>query len=297
MTDDDLITGAAAPAAERLVRSTTVLDAIWAAVVALVLIGSSFVPLIDLEGVSLRTADAPLRVYALFIPAVALVVAAVSVVRRSTGVAGVATGLLVPSIALGGSVSGALFLDAASPFTDAGVPLTLAASAVGVVMLVRWFVYRPTPVPGRDPRPTTQLSLGLLVVGVVLVAGVLVSLARDDSPLSASFVVASTFMLLTPLVVLAAGFVRSVHANLCAAAACLAQFVAVVVVRFVESNGDGIGLAESATTLRTGVFGLGALAVASAIAILGAMQPRIDADVPVATATDDESWRWSADDA
>ncbi|MGA9276111.1 hypothetical protein [Ilumatobacter sp.] len=74
--------------------------------------------------------------------------------------------------------------------------------------------------------------------------------------------------------------------------------MAVVVVRVVESDGDGVGLAESATTMRTGVVALVTLALAAAVAIVGAVQPRLDANDPApADSVDDASWRWSADDA
>jgi len=296
MTDDDLITGAAAPATERIIHSRAARDAVWAASVAVLLIVSSWLPLVDLDAVYLRTADAPLRVYTVVMPLLALIVTIVSVVRHSSVLASVATGILVPSVALAGSVAASLFFDAASPFTDAGVPVTLAVATVGLVMLLRWFIYQPTPVPGVELRPPVQLAGVLLATGAVLAGNVVVSAVRDDDPWSLPFALSTALMLLTALVVIAAGLVRSIEANLLAAAACVAQFVAVVVVLVFEGD-DGVALAESATTMRTGVVGLVALAAAATIAVLGSQRPRLDVARPEASlVADDTAWRWSADD-
>ncbi|WP_040492608.1 hypothetical protein [Ilumatobacter nonamiensis] len=298
MTDDDLITGAAAPSAERIIRSPIALDAVWVACVSALLIVSSVLPLVDLEEVYLRTADAPLRVYTVWLPVVAVVTAVLGVVRRSSVLGAVATGLLVPSVALAGSVAAALFFDAASPFTDVGVPVTLAAAAIGLIMLLRWFVYQPTPIVGVDLRPNRVSAVVLVALGVALAANVAVSAVSDDDPWSLPFAMSTALMMLTAAVVVAAGFVRSDEANVLAATACAAQLLAVIVVRVVEPSDSGVGLAESATTLRTGAVGLVLLAAAAGVAIFGAAVSRLDpavADGP--DATDDAAWRWSADDA
>lgn len=296
MTDDELISGAAAPSAERLIRSSVALDVIWVCCVAAALIMSSLIPLVDLEDVYLRTADAPLRVYTLGIPIVAVIAAAVGAARRSALLAAVATGVLVPSVAFAGSVASSLFFDAASPFTDAGVPLSLAAASLGLVMLVRWFVYQESPVPGREPRPTVPLAGGLSLAGLVLALVVVVDAIRDEDPWSLPFALSTALMLLTALVVIVAGLVRSIGANVLAAAACIAQFAAVIVVEVDDVASGGVVLAESATTIRTGTAGLVVLALTTTIAILGAAQPRVDTVDDARTTTDDAAWRWSADE-
>lgn len=297
MTDDDLITGAAAPAADRLIGSRVALDAGWVFCVAALLIVSALLPLVDLEDVYVRTADAPLRVYTVVLPVVAMIVSTLSLVRTSNGLGAAATGVLVPSVALGGSVAGSLFFDAASPFTDAGVPATLAASTVGLVMLLRWFIYEPVPAEGVDPRPPPQLARILVVLGAALALNVVVSAARDDDGWSLPFALSTALMLLPAVVVLAAGLVRSIAANLLAAAGCAAQFVAVVVVLAVEDDIDGVGLAESATTMRTGAIGLALLAATAVVAVVGALDPRLDSGGEnAAVASDDVAWRWTADD-
>ena len=295
MTDENLISGAAAPAAERLIRSSVALDAIWVVCVAAALVVSSLIPLVDLEDVYVRTADAPLRAYTVALPVLATILAVVAAARRSALLAASATGVLVPAVAFAGSVAASLFFDVTSPFTDAGVPLTLAAGALGLVMLVRWFVYQPTPVPGRDPRPTRQSATALSLMGLALAAVVVVDAVRDDVPWSLPFALATALMMLTALVVVVAGLVRSTGANVLAAAACLAQFAAVVVVERDDADSGAVVLAESATTIRTGAVGLIVLVVAAALAIAGAVRPRLDV-VEERSTTDDAAWRWSADE-
>jgi hypothetical protein len=293
MAEDALIAGAAAPAGTRLIRSASVLDAAWVMVVAGVLVASSFVPLIDLPNAFLRTRDAPLRVYVFVVPLIAVVVAVLALVRRSTLLAAVATGIVVPAAALSGSLAGALFFDAASPFTDAGVPVALGAGLLGVVMIVRWFVYLASPLPGVESRPTSTWARGLAGVGLVLVVNVVVGALGDDPTWSASFVAATGFMLLAPLVVVAAAVARAVAASAVAAAACLAQFVAVVVATV--DDGD-VGVA-STFALRTGVVGLIALPVGAVVAIVGARVGEIDAQLPGdELVADDADWRWAVDD-
>jgi hypothetical protein len=291
MVDDALIAGAAAPSGGRLIRSPWVLDAIWVASVAALFIAVSPFPLIDLESTYLRLFDAPLRVFVLALPVVAIGVAVGALVRRSAAVGAAATGVLVPTVALGGSLAGALFLDAASPFTDAGVPLTLAAAVLGLVMLVRWFVYQPSPLPGRDRRPPVVSGRALVGLGVVLVANVLVNTVRDDVGWSSSTVVATAFMLIAPAVVLTAGLVRSVGAAILATASCVAQSVAVIVV-LLE---DGDVQIDSSLALRTGVVGLVVMIGAAAAAVVGVRGATVDIDERPGP-RDDESWRWSADD-
>jgi len=292
MADDGLIAGAAAPAGTRRIRSVATLDAIWVILVGIAVVVSSFFPLIDLPDSYLRTSDAPLRVWVVVLPVIALVVAVVALVRRSTLLAAVATGTLVPAVALCGSLGGALFFDAASPFTDAGAPLAVGAGVLGAMMLIRWFVYHPLSLVDVEPRPTIAASRGLLALGLVFVVNVVVDALADDVAWSMSFVVATSFMLLTPLVVVAAALVRKVNAQAVAGAACVAQLIAVVVARVTDDLEVG-----STLSLRTGAVGLVALAVAAAVAGVGAATAAVDAepDAPVEF-DDDAAWRWTADD-
>jgi hypothetical protein len=293
MAEDALIAGAAAPTGTRLIRSAAVLDATWAAVVAAVLVASSFVPLIDLPNALLRTRDAPLRVYVLVGPLVAVAIAVLALLRRSMLLAAVATGVLVPAVALCGSLAGALFFDAASPFTDAGVPVALGAASLGIVMIVRWFVYLATPLTGVERRPTSRWARALLLVGMVLVVNVVVGALGDDPTWSASFFAATGFMLLAPLVVLAAAVARAVAASVVAATACIAQVVSVTVAML--DDGD-VALA-STLALRTGIVGLIALPVGAAVAIIGAREAEIEVEVPGDELdADDADWRWTVDE-
>ncbi len=293
MAEDALIAGAAAPAGTRWIRSASVLDSIWAMVVAGLIIVSSFFALVDVENPLFRTGEAPLRIYALGLPTLAMIVAVVAAARRSAVSAAVASGMLVPSVALLGSLAGALFFDSVSPFTDAGTPLSLGCAAVGIVMLIRWFVYAPVPLSGVESRPTRLSARVLLGIGTVLVANVAVAAFRDNPQWSASFVVATTFMLLTPLVVVASATVRTVAANALAASAAAAQIVAVVVVMV---DGDDVGI-TSVFALRTGVFGLVALGAAVVAAVFASVTAVVGSDSARDFAADDDaSWRWDVDD-
>jgi hypothetical protein len=293
MAEDALIVGAAAPAGTRRIRSAAVLDSIWVLLVAGVVVVSSFFALIDLPNRYLRTQDAPLRVYVVVVPAVAVALAVAAIIRRSVPLAAVATGTLVPAVALCGSLGASLFLDAASPFTDAGVPLAVAAALLGIVMVIRWFVYATPPVPGVEPRPTELLRRGLLTTGLVLTANVVIAALADDPTWSASFVVSTACLLLAPLVVLAAAAVCSVSSNLVAAGACAAQAVAVVVATL---DDGGIEI-DSTLALRTGVIGLIALVVGAGVAIAGADRAVIGDEPTVELLdADDPDWRWSVDD-
>lgn len=293
MAEDALIAGAAAPAGTRWIRSAPVLDSIWSLIVAGVIGLSAFFPLVDVDNPLFRTGEAPLRVYSLGLPVLALIVIVAAVVRRSAVLAAVATGILVPSIALLGSLAGALFFDSASPFTDAGTPLSLGCAAVGLIMLVRWFVYHPVPIAGVDARPTLVSARVLLGVGLVLVANVAIAALRDDPQWSASFVVATMFMLLTPLVVVASAAVRTVAGNALAAGASAAQIFAVTVTML---DGDNVGV-TSVFALRTGLVGLVGLAVATFVAIVGAVSAVVASDSEIDIASDDDAdWRWDLDD-
>lgn len=293
MVDDGLIAGAAAPAGTRRIRSVSTLDAVWVAVVAVLLFGSSFFWLIDLPTASLRTLDAPLRVYVVVVPTVALVISVVALIRHSETLAAVATGVLVPGISLAGSLAGSLFFDAASPFTDAGVPLTLGVAVIGVVMLLRWFVYRPDVIVDVEARPPMISAQALVLLGAVLIANVVVGAVLDDPEWSLSFLVSTGFMSVGPIVVVAAGALRSVNGHVLAAAVCCAQPLAVL--SAVIDDGDvTIG---SAFALRTGVVGLVGLVAAAGMAIAGAVTADVEPAQDVARSIDDDtSWRWSSDD-
>lgn len=291
MADDALIAGAAAPAGTRWIRSVPVLDAIWALLVAVAITVSSSFALIDLTNNSLRTQDAPLRVYVLGVPAVAAIIAIIAIVRRSSGLAAAATGALVPAVALSGSLGSSLFLDDASPFTDVGVPLAVGSALLGIAMFVRWFVYMTPVVTGVDPRPSMVAARGLLVVGLLLVGNVMVVALLDGPTWSAAFVVSTACMLLGPFVVVASALARSVESNVLAVAACAAQAVAVV---FATLDDGGVEI-DSTLALRTGVVGVIGLVVGAGIAIVGADRAAID-DPPTTDDLDDPDWRWSADD-
>jgi hypothetical protein len=293
MAEDALIAGAAAPAGTRWIRSAPVLDSIWSLIVAGLIILSSFFPLVDVDNPLFRTSEAPLRVYALGMPILAVIVTVVAVVRRSAVLAAVSSGILVPSIALLGSLSGTLFFDAASPFTDAGTPVALGCAALGVIMLIRWFVYHPVPRSGVELRPTTLSARVLLGIGFVLVANVVIAALRDNPRWSASFVVATMFMLLAPLVVVASAAVRTVAGNALAAGASSAQIVAVSVAML---EGDDVDV-TSVFALRTGVVGLVALGAATAVAVFGAITAAVEPDSASDIASDDDAaWRWDVDD-
>ena len=290
MAEDALIAGAAAPAGTRWIRSAPVLDSIWALIVAGAIGLSSFFPLAD---ALFRTGEAPLRVYAVGLPVLALIVIVAAVVRRSGVLAAVASGLLVPPIALLGSLAGALFFDSVSPFTDAGTPVSLGCAGVGVIMLIRWFVYHPVPISGVDARPTLVSARVLLGIGVALVANVVIDAFGDDPQWSASFIVATMFMLLTPLVVIASAAARTIAGNALAAGAAAAQVVAVAVVML---DGDGVGV-TSVLALRTGIVGLVGLTAATVVAVFGAATAAVEPDVAIDLAADDDAdWRWAFDD-
>jgi hypothetical protein len=291
MADDALIAGAAAPAGTRWIRSGPVLDATWALLVAVAIAVSSSFALIDLPTSSLRTQEAPLRVYVVAVPAVAAILAIAAIVRRSAGLAAAATGTLVPAVALSGSLGSSLFLDDASPFTDVGVPLAVGSALLGIAMFVRWFVYLTPVAIGVDPRPSRLPAHGLLGVGVLLVGNVVVVALLDAPTWSAAFVVSTACMLLGPIVVLAAALARSVESNVLAVAACAAQSVAVV---FATLDDGGVEI-DSTLALRTGVVGVIALVVGAGIAIVGADRAVVD-DTPSTDEIDDPDWRWSADD-
>ena len=240
-----------------------------------------------------RTGEAPLRIYALGLPILAIILGSATIVRRSLVMAAAASGILVSSIALLGSVAGALFFDSVSPFTDAGTPLSLGCAAVGVIMLIRWFVYHPVPVSGVDARPTVVSARVLLGIGVALVANVVIAALGDNPEGSASFIVATTFMLLTPLVVVASAAARTIAGNALAAGASAAQVVAVGVLML---DGDNLGV-TSVFALRTGVVGLVGLTAAAAVAVFGAARAVVEpAAVIDTTADDDADWRWVLDD-
>ena len=257
-------------------------------VVAGLIIVSSFFPL-----VVFRTGEAPLRIYALGLPILTMIVGLAAIVRHSPVMAAAASGILVPSIALLGSVAGALFFDAVSPFTDAGTPLSLGCAAVGVIMLIRWFVYHPVPVSGVDARPAVVSARVLLGIGVALIANVVIAAFDDNPQWSASFIVATMFMVLTPLVVVASAAARTIAGNALAAGASAAQVVAVAVVLL---DGDVIGV-TSVFALRTGVVGMVGLAAAAVVAGVGAVTAGVESDTEIAVSADDDAaWRWHVDD-
>lgn len=288
MTDDSLIAGAAAPTRQRWITSAVRLDAVWVLAVSAALGVSSLFDLVDLPTTRLRTGEAPLRAFVVGIPIIACVVAAAAARRRSELLAAAATGVLAPAIALAGSLSIALFLDAASAFADVGVAISLGAALLGAVMLVRWFVYHPLSLLGDEARPQRAGSLGLAAVGAALAVVVVVSGLGDGTGLA--WVAQTAGMLVLPAVLTMSGLIRTVPAVVLAAAAAAAQIVAVVVVKFDQPTLQW----DSDLVLRTGIIGLvgsGIAVVLSVVSIVGASPDDVSFEID-----DDEPWRWAADD-
>lgn len=291
MSDDALIAGAAAPVGTRRVRSTAVLDAGWVVISSLALIVSSFFSLIDLPTAQLSTGDEPLRFFVLGLPAIAIVTAGIGAVRRSVVVVAVATGIVTPGFALAGSLSASLLLSDSSAFADVGVAVSLAVSLIGIVVLVRWFVYHPMPLLGDQLRPVPMAGLALAGLGVLLIAILSVTTIVGDTEWSAASVGQGAMLAMVALVVLAAGATRTIPAAWLASAACAAQVVAVFVVRIEQSTIPF----DSDLVLRTGVAGIVVLTLTAAVAGVAAMRPAVD-PTPASEADFAESWRWHLDD-
>lgn len=307
--DASLPAGAVAPRVERTIRSTVLLDALWVVVPALLLIGSSFLTLVDLRTGSLRTGDAPLRVYAVGLPALAIVGAFAAGVSGSrwTGsrwLISVATGMLAPAVAAVGAFNVSLFLDDAAAYAEAGVALSLATASLGVVALVRWFVYHPVALQSDESRPTASMSQLVAAAGAVAAVVVVVTAVGDggatalgfvlDEPgaeteTALQFVAQIVFALFVPFVVVAAAAIRSQLAYTLALSASAAQVAAVVAAR---ADLDRVELGELAT-LWTNVIALASLLVVAVLCVAGLRVHEVDEIEPVDD--DDEPWRWSPD--
>lgn len=291
MSDDPLIAGAAAPVDQRWIRSAAVLDAGWVIVAAIALITSSFVALIDLPDADLRTGDEPLRFFVLGLPVIAIAIAIAGAARGSMVIVAAATGVLAPAISLAGSLGVSLLLSEASAFADVGVAVSIGAALLGVALLTRWFVYHPLPLLGDQSRPVPVAGYAMLALGGVLAVVLLVTTVVGHTSWSASSV-AQTLMLSTvAFVVLAAGATRTIASAWLACAACVAQFVAVFVVKVEQSSIPY----DSDLVLRTGAAGLVALAVAALAALIAASRVGVDAE-PTNDVHGIESWRWQVDD-
>ena len=143
------------------------------------------------------------------------------------------------------------------------------------------------------PRPTVVSARVLLGIGVVLVANVVIAALGDNPERSASFIVATAFMLLTPLVVVGSATARTIAGNALAAGASAAQVVAVAVLML---DGDGLGV-TSVFALRTGIVGLVGLTAATVVAVFGATSAAVEPDAVIDTGSDDDAgWRWALDD-
>lgn len=261
MAEDALIAGAVAPAGTGWTRSAPFLDSIWSLIIAGAIIVSSFYPLLLFSNNA-----APLRIYVLGLPVLAVALSVAAIIRRSAVLAAVASGVLVPPIALSGSLGVAVSRLTGSPFADAGTTIALGCAVAGAIRLLHWFVNQPAPISGIELRPTLLSARVLCATGVVLAVNVVITALRADQRWSASFVVATMFMLLTAFVIIAAAAVRTVVANALAAAASAAQIIAVVVA---ASTAGDIGISWD-LALRTSVVGLVALAVAVGVAVFGA---------------------------
>lgn len=291
MSDDALIAGAAAPVGQRWIRSTAVLDSGWVIVSALALIASSFFPLVDLPGTRLQTGDEPLRFFVLGLPVIAIVMAVVGAVRGSLVVVAAATGVLAPGIALAGSLGASLLLSDAAAFADVGVAIAIGAALVGLVMLVRWFVYHPLPLTGDQSQPVPLAGRALLALGGLLAAILVVTTIVGGTSWSTASVGQTLVLLVVACVVVAAGGIRTVAAAWLSCAACTSQVLAVLVVRAEKST---ISF-DSDLVLRTGVVGIAALVVIAVVSIVAAMSATPDPE-PDADADAVESWRWHLDD-
>ncbi len=291
MSDDALIAGAVAPVGQRWIRSTAVLDAVWVVVAALALILSSFIALIDLPNAQLRTGAEPLRFFVLGLPIIAIVVAVVGAARGSIAVVAVATGIVAPGFALAGSLGASLLLSDESAFADVGVAISFGASLLGIVMLVRWFVYHPMPLLGDQSRPVPLAGHALWALGILVIATLLVTTFVGDTSWSSASVGQTLLLSTVGVVVLVAGVSRTIPAAWLACAACASQIVAVLVVKAEQSS---IPL-DSDLVLRTGVVGIVALAATAAVAAVGALRVAVD-PAPDLEDDDAEPWRWSTED-
>ncbi|MGB3736201.1 MAG: hypothetical protein WA964_14680 [Ilumatobacter sp.] len=291
MSDDALIAGAAAPVGQRWIRSTAVLDAGWVVVASCALIVSAFFALVDLPTARLRTGDDPLRFFALGLPVIAIVVAAIGAARGSVVLVAVATGIATPGFALAGSLGASLLLSEASAFADAGVAISITASFIGIVMLVRWFVYHPIPLLGDQTRPVPRSGHALIALGGLLAVILLVSTVSGDTSWSTASVGQTVLMSTVAAVVAAAGVTRTIAAAWLACAASAAQLVAVLVVKAEQSTIPF----DSDLVLRTGPAGLVALAVTAAASSFAAVRVAVDVE-PDVVEDDTAPWRWNVDD-
>lgn len=288
MTDDNLIAGAAAPSRRRRIDSVVRLDALWVAVVAVAMIGSSFFSLVDLPEVKLRTGEEPLRFFVVGLPIIAIAAAVLGVVRSSSILTAVGTGVLAPSIALTSSLSLALFLDKQAAFADVGVAFALAAALLGLAMLLRWFVYHPVSLRRDEARPIIPVSRTLIACGAITVVAVLTADMGEDMR-SWIWLVQTTLLLLVPGLVVVAGVARTLPSVALAGAASASQIAAVIVVRLEQPS---LPL-DSDLVLRTGALGMVGLATCVVVAITAFRFTDVDDDIEI---DDDPSWRWSADD-
>lgn len=291
MSDDALIAGAAAPVGTRWIRSTAVLDAGWVIVASVGLIISSFFWLIDLPNAQLRTGADPLRFFVVGLPAIATVTAGFGAARRSVVLVAAATGIVTPGFALAGSLSISLLLSEASAFADSGVAVSVGAWLLGVVMLVRWFVYHPMPLLGDQLRPPPAAGLALAGLGVMSIVVLLVTTIAGDTQWSAASVGQTVVLAMVALVVLAAAVTRTIPAAWLAGAACASQVVAVFAVKAEQSTIPF----DSDLVLRTGLPGLVVLTLTAVVAFVAAARPAVD-PTPEFDADDTESWRWDLDD-
>lgn len=295
MSDDaQLPAGAAAPKVERVIRSLVMLDALWVAASALLILIASRFQVVDLPNQSLSTGDSPYRIYALALPLVALVLAAVGAVRRSPTLLAVATSVIAPAAAGVGVLSASLFLDRNAAFADVGVAASLLAAVVCVAALIRWFVYHPVSLLHAESRPTLMTARSLAAAGVIA-GGIITFHAIDDrGATTMQFAVQLLIALVVPIAVVAAAVVRTRLAFVVAGSAALAQAVAVLAVRQDGSTDSVTIRLESAVAIWTGPVALVALFAVAAVAAASIPFHRVD-DEPDA-AVDDERWRWSVDD-
>ena len=302
MNEHRIIAGAAAPSGSGRTVSVVRRDLVWVLLAAVALAVSSLFPLLDVSGGRVQTGEAPLRSFVVGLPIVACITAAAAAVRRSVVLAAIATGVLAPGMAFAGSLSIELFLGDTAAFADVGVAVSLATAVLGVVMLLRWFVYHPLSWSPDEQRPFRPTSTALAAVGGALGLWVVVAGLRDGFGLS--WVATSMFMLLVPATLVVGGLTRTLPALAVAAASATAQLASVILVTSQEStfsfeestfsfDESTISL-DSALVLRTGVVGLCGLVAAVVLAVVS--MARSVPDEPVAASDGEESWRWSADD-
>jgi hypothetical protein len=224
------------------------------------------------------------------LPVAALLVAVAAGLRRSARAAALATGIIAPAVAFGGSLAVSLFLNESSAFADAGVAVSLGAASIGVAMLLRWLVYHPAGVLADESRPTPRVSLAVVASGVTTGLVIVIGGVVDDGSWSSPFVFQTMLIVVVPLLIAGCGVVRTRSAMALATGAAVAQIVGVVVVRAERSS---LPL-DSDLVLRTGLGGIVLLGFTAGLCAIAFTHHAVDEAVTVSD--DDADWRWTTTD-